>query len=123
MIPPGSECRNDCCRRHLGASIAADILSARRERPSRVASVGQDPIRPVPVFLPVVDWLEQCARCRVAIGSGFGHSGPHPVRFPRRTTIAAFRSWAYEHSEYSGIARARRFSQSTRLRRSQPPPT
>jgi hypothetical protein len=43
-----SECRGDCCRKRSGASIAANIRTARRERPSRVASVRQDPNSAVP---------------------------------------------------------------------------
>src|SRR5258706_2961796 len=37
-----SQCRDDCRR-----SIAAKIRKARREQPSRIASVRQDPIRPL----------------------------------------------------------------------------
>ena len=40
--------REDCCRKRSGASIAVNIRTARRERPSRVASVRQDPNSVVP---------------------------------------------------------------------------
>ena len=51
----GPECRDDCQHKRSGVGIAANLRTARRERPSRVASVGQDPNSAVPVaHLPIL---------------------------------------------------------------------
>src|SRR6266480_6524749 len=45
----GPESRDDCSRKRAGVGIAANLRAARRRRPSRVASVGQDPNSAAPV--------------------------------------------------------------------------
>jgi len=45
----GPESRDDCSRKRSGVGIAANLRAARRRRPSRVASVGQDPNSAAPV--------------------------------------------------------------------------
>jgi hypothetical protein len=48
-MPPGYSSRDDCSRKRSGVGIAANLRAARRQRPSRVASVGQDPNSAAPV--------------------------------------------------------------------------
>ena len=43
MIPPGQKGRDDFCVTRSARNIAANTRTALRERPSRVASVRQDP--------------------------------------------------------------------------------
>ena len=48
MAPPGQKCRDNRPRKRSGSGVAANLRTARRERPSRVASVRQDPNWPFP---------------------------------------------------------------------------
>ena len=48
-VTTGPESRDDCSRKRSGVGIAANLRAARRQRPSRVASVGQDPNSAAPV--------------------------------------------------------------------------
>jgi hypothetical protein len=48
-VTTGPESRDDCSRKRSGVGIAANLRAARRRRPSRVASVGQDPNSAAPV--------------------------------------------------------------------------
>jgi hypothetical protein len=49
MEPPGQNGRDDCQRKRSSIGIAANFRTTRRRRPSRVASVGQDPNLAAPV--------------------------------------------------------------------------
>jgi hypothetical protein len=49
MLPPGQNGRDDCLRKRSSIGIAANFRTTRRRRPSRVASVGQDPNLAAPV--------------------------------------------------------------------------
>jgi hypothetical protein len=51
------------------ARIAANMRAGRRERPSRVASVGQDPIRPFPTTLSVFRRLNRCPHLPIDVGA------------------------------------------------------
>jgi hypothetical protein len=49
MVPPGQECRDNRQHNRSGSDVAANSRTARRQRPSRVASVRQDPNWPFPM--------------------------------------------------------------------------
>src|ERR1700751_361897 len=49
MLPPGQNGRDDCLRKGSSIGIAANFRTTRRQRPSRVTSVGQDPNLAAPV--------------------------------------------------------------------------
>jgi hypothetical protein len=61
------ECRNDCLCERSGVCIAANLRTARRERPSPVASVRQDPNAAVPDAHPSLMLLSpDCHRNLIA---------------------------------------------------------